>query len=624
MHSPWTYPALAGSRRVVVLLVAALLAITSFLVSGFNAPAASAATYDGDDGIHINVTQDTISQGDSSGFTVTIKDENTSGVNFSKYRLSGLPADWVVKVDGSTISPTSPDPDIYEIDKSTTTFTVVAPADYSGELTGIKLTRDSVAKNLVTDFDNGTFDYIGTSHPQLVTQEADELTSGGTPYVYHDPQTPVSSCGSGQYAPCDGQYSIWPTADINGPEFGEGGIKGWNYPRAYNNYWADLRSTTNAMTDPTTEVVTENWDTRAANTLAENTYSVPSDKAAAAGKFLIVNGSRVLPQPHDVITTTITGLEPNTDYTMTGYTANVSSQPYADVAEVQVGFVANGQFIGTSQPSPKQNGALNGDTVWTPITSVVNTGDKTSLTISVRNYAAGGWGNDFAIDQLALYPQATAEFSLKVPEPGYEFVKSSDPVSGSQVLPNQVITYTLTGSNTGDTDLATVIDDDLSDVFAHAEIVDGSLSAKVGDADVAAPVLDGSSLTWEGNVPAGQTVTVTYQVKVNSDAWGVEFKNHATSEATPPGEDVPPITPPPGETTHNTPTVPVTPPPGETTHNTPTAPVTPTPIPTAQEESDTPKLAHSGADDLIALGLLSAGLLIASGLIWFANKRRNV
>jgi len=145
-------------------------------------------------------------------------------------------------------------------------------------------------------------------------------------------------------------------------------------------------------------------------------------------------------------------------------------------------------------------------------------------------------------------------------------------------------------------------------VFAHAEIVDGSLSAKVGDADVAAPVLDGSSLTWEGNVPAGQTVTVTYQVKVNSDAWGVEFKNHATSEATPPGEDVPPITPPPGETTHNT----------------PTAPVTPTPIPTAQEESDTPKLAHSGADDLIALGLLSAGLLIASGLIWFANKRRNV
>ncbi|KAB1660278.1 isopeptide-forming domain-containing fimbrial protein [Pseudoclavibacter chungangensis] len=280
---------------------------------------------------------------------------------------------------------------------------------------------------------------------------------------------------------------------------------------------------------------------------------------------------------------------------------------------MQIGFVAGGAFIGSSQPSAKQAGARNEDTAWTPLTSIVNTGDATSLTISVRNYAAGGWGNDFAVDELSLFPMATAGFSLEVrsPVPGYEFSKTSDSVSGSSVNPGDEITYTLTGDNTGATELSTTIEDDLSDVFEHAVLVAGSLNASTGEAKI-----DGAALTWDGTLAPGQTVSISYTVKVDEDAWNVSFRNHATSEATPPG-GVPPITPPPGETEHHTPpTPPVTP---TTTPGTPTA--TPVP-PTGTPAEPGTGLATTGAEGVGSWILIAVLLLAAGGAVLVVVRRR--
>ncbi|WP_192497578.1 isopeptide-forming domain-containing fimbrial protein [Pseudoclavibacter sp. CFCC 11306] len=144
-------------------------------------------------------------------------------------------------------------------------------------------------------------------------------------------------------------------------------------------------------------------------------------------------------------------------------------------------------------------------------------------------------------------PEQTTE--NPVPTPGYEFSKSSDPVSGTSVNPGDVVSYTLTGKNTGETVLDPVnVSDDLSQVLAFADL-QGEPVAKIGDQVVDAPKVDGAKLSWAGSLKAGESVSITYQVKVKADAAGKLLKNVANSQATPPG-DVPPITPP-EQTTEN-------------------------------------------------------------------------
>ncbi|OZG49244.1 DUF11 domain-containing protein [Bombiscardovia coagulans] len=355
----------------------------------------------------------------------------------------------------------------------------------------------------------------------------------------------------------DGYYSIWPTGDMNGPDVKQD----WWWEgttRPYNNYWADIRSIDKPMQIPTSDEITENWMTGGQHTSSVNTRVVSNDESSQSGKLLIVNGSRKFPIPHDIIKTTVRGLKPHTDYTVQGFIANLSDYPYSDhtVDPVQLGFVVNENFIGTSQESPKQTGALNSQTHWTPISSIVNTGDSNELTISARNYKEGSWGNDFAIDQLSLYPLATASAKLAVNVPGYDFKKSSDPKTGSKVMPGDVITYTLQGINTGQTDLLQVsVNDNLTDVLKHADLLENPVS-DIGDAHT----VSNGILSWKGSFNQGQTVHITYKIRVhdgNKAAWNVKFENHATSQATPPG-NVPPITPPEGHTDHHTPQRPAT------------------------------------------------------------------
>lgn len=137
--------------------------------------------------------------------------------------------------------------------------------------------------------------------------------------------------------------------------------------------------------------------------------------------------------------------------------------------------------------------------------------------------------------------------------PGYTFTKTSDPASGTAVQAGDSITYTLKGTNTGATALdPVVINDDLSKVLSSGKVTAEPKATFTGiEGDAPKAKRDGDAITWNGTLAVGQSVEITYTVKLNKDAEGVIVNNHASSSATPPG--LPPITPPDVETWHPTP-----------------------------------------------------------------------
>lgn len=126
------------------------------------------------------------------------------------------------------------------------------------------------------------------------------------------------------------------------------------------------------------------------------------------------------------------------------------------------------------------------------------------------------------------------------------------PASNVSVRPGDTITYTVAGSNTGATNLDTVvIRDDLSRVLAGATLSSEPV-AKIDDvvSDIK-PVLDNGQCFWTGSLSIGQKIVISYSVKVNDGTEGLVIKNLASSFATPPG--LPPIVPPTQQTVHPVP-----------------------------------------------------------------------
>ncbi|GMA30042.1 hypothetical protein GCM10025875_34790 [Litorihabitans aurantiacus] len=122
-------------------------------------------------------------------------------------------------------------------------------------------------------------------------------------------------------------------------------------------------------------------------------------------------------------------------------------------------------------------------------------------------------------------------YNLLTPAPGFEVTKTADPASGTSVRGGDTITYTVTGSNTGNTTLDPVsLTDDLSGVLEHATITAGP-TASAG----AAPVLTGTSLAWNGTLAPGTSVSLTYTVTLDDDvAPGTVVANVAQGSGTPP------------------------------------------------------------------------------------------
>lgn len=93
----------------------------------------------------------------------------------------------------------------------------------------------------------------------------------------------------------------------------------------------------------------------------------------------------------------------------------------------------------------------------------------------------------------------------------YEYVKNADPVTGSAVEPGDVVTYTVVIASTVGANPGATITDDLSGVLD-----DATWNNDV-DVDVGETTLDGTSLTWVGDLDAGQSIELTYSVTVTGD-----------------------------------------------------------------------------------------------------------
>lgn len=94
----------------------------------------------------------------------------------------------------------------------------------------------------------------------------------------------------------------------------------------------------------------------------------------------------------------------------------------------------------------------------------------------------------------------------------YDATKTANPAEGSTLDPGQTVTYTIAIQNTGSTNLTNLkLDDDLSDVLDDAT-VQGAPTVNPASAGTAS--ITGNVLEFVGDVGLGQTVTVTYSVKI--------------------------------------------------------------------------------------------------------------
>lgn len=116
--------------------------------------------------------------------------------------------------------------------------------------------------------------------------------------------------------------------------------------------------------------------------------------------------------------------------------------------------------------------------------------------------------------------------------PEWTVEKVSDPASGSQVSPGSVVAYTVTAHNTGPVVVTgAVVTDDLSDVLDNASL-EGPLPAGV--------TISGTTATWAvPDIAVGGSESITYSVRINTDASDVTIGNVITATGPVPPTDCP-------------------------------------------------------------------------------------
>jgi fimbrial isopeptide formation D2 family protein len=118
-----------------------------------------------------------------------------------------------------------------------------------------------------------------------------------------------------------------------------------------------------------------------------------------------------------------------------------------------------------------------------------------------------------ATGQLPTGPALGGEVEdVRVQVGSYDVSKTSDPADGTTVDPGAVVTYTLTIKNTGSTPLRDLnLDDNLTDVLDDATLQGTPSASPSGTVTV-----NGNTLQFTGDAGVGETIKVTYAVKVKS------------------------------------------------------------------------------------------------------------
>ncbi|WP_141488083.1 isopeptide-forming domain-containing fimbrial protein [Rhodococcus sp. WS1] len=181
------------------------------------------------------------------------------------------------------------------------------------------------------------------------------------------------------------------------------------------------------------------------------------------------------------------------------------------------------------------------------VTGTLAAGETKTVTYSVKvnaDVVGGVFVNNFVVpgttppvDPPEVCDPATQLCTTHpVVSPKIAVVKSSDPVSGSNVVAGQDIKYTLTFTNTGNGAGEVAYFDDLRQVVDK-----GALSGLTADAPLAAAMVGSDGFSVTGTLAAGETKTVTYSVKVNADVVGGVFVNNFVVPGTTPPVDPPEV-----------------------------------------------------------------------------------
>ncbi|WP_416970237.1 isopeptide-forming domain-containing fimbrial protein [Streptomyces sp. 4F14] len=123
--------------------------------------------------------------------------------------------------------------------------------------------------------------------------------------------------------------------------------------------------------------------------------------------------------------------------------------------------------------------------------------------------------------------KSTCTASVVTNGPSVQISKTSTPAPAK---PGQTVTYTVTLKNNGGGDATNFsYSDNLSDVVDDATFNSSSISTSPSSAGNGTYNSSNTTLTWTGTVPAGGTVTVTYQATVNNPPGGNQVLNNAVT-----------------------------------------------------------------------------------------------
>ncbi|WP_233416455.1 DUF11 domain-containing protein [Streptomyces sp. N35] len=330
-------------------------------------------------------------------------------------------------------------------------------------------------------------------------------TAGAATLPAGDPLTtaPLIRVGTGAEAPVTVQNAVKTPADTGGPHYYTaeadvtssfaGAATGVNLPVAVGNVWA-----------PTGKGCVGGW-----SLTVVYQYDAPNAQYAPERRNVYIYGGHVVQRSAD----------PDTTITVDGFLRAGTKDVRASVTAYEGDSnVAGDAFLvnGTNIAEPGSGATTNffnshADGCLNPCDNNNFSIDAKQFTIPDRVIPEGATSAKltFRTKGDTYVPSALA---FSVPVPDLSITKTAAP---AKVQPGSKVTYTVTAKNIGSLDYpGAKFADDLSDLLDDATY-NNDAKATVGTVSYAEP-----KISWVGDVPEGQTATITYSVTVNDPLSG--------------------------------------------------------------------------------------------------------